>query len=390
MLNNIYKIKLIYTIIIFKQLKKIIYQKNFNKYSKTGLDKKYPGLYDLIQSSFGESDQEKRYCLVNQIQSNPICRNENCNNKVKFKRYKNSYGKFCCQRCAVTSKSIRIKMVKSYMTKYGNNDIDDNHVMNDLDYKIDFSKLSFNRSDTYRIPNKDDLVYLYHDLKMPYVVISRMVSMNNVTVKSRLVKYGIAIRTHSEQQRLHNIKYDDSSFKDPEVQKKALETRKLTDSSIALAKRIKTVKQKYGEQYKNVFQVPSIFENIKIKYPSNGNSTSKGEIELGDYIESLGYDIRRNDRILICPLEVDILIPKLNIAFEFNGDYWHMNPAIYESSDFNKMVNKSAEQIWNRDIKKIELCKDKAVDLYHVWESDWNNNQEEIKSLIRSIFKSSL
>jgi len=61
----------------------------------------------------------------------------------------------------------------------------------------------------------------------------------------------------------------------------------------------------------------------------NESTASKQEIELQDYIESLGYDIIRNDRTqIINPLtgknlELDIWIPDLNKAIEYNGTYWH-------------------------------------------------------------------
>ena len=61
----------------------------------------------------------------------------------------------------------------------------------------------------------------------------------------------------------------------------------------------------------------------------NESTASKQEIELQDYIESLGYDIIRNDRSqIINPLtgknlELDIWIPDLNKAIEYNGTYWH-------------------------------------------------------------------
>jgi len=61
----------------------------------------------------------------------------------------------------------------------------------------------------------------------------------------------------------------------------------------------------------------------------NESTSSKQEKMLQDYIESLGYNIIRNDRTQIFNpltnknLELDIWIPDLNKAIEYNGTYWH-------------------------------------------------------------------
>jgi hypothetical protein len=66
----------------------------------------------------------------------------------------------------------------------------------------------------------------------------------------------------------------------------------------------------------------------RVCYP---RMTSKEEIAIGDYIESLGLSIIRNDRSLISPKEIDIYVPEKKYAIEFNGLYWHM------IQDYNKI-----------------------------------------------------
>jgi hypothetical protein len=52
---------------------------------------------------------------------------------------------------------------------------------------------------------------------------------------------------------------------------------------------------------------------------------SQAERDISEYIETLGFDVERNRRDLLEPsrLEIDIFVPELNIAFEYNGLYWH-------------------------------------------------------------------
>jgi len=97
----------------------------------------------------------------------------------------------------------------------------------------------------------------------------------------------------------------------------------------------------------------------------NESTSSKQEKMLQDYIESLGYNIIRNDRTQIFNpltnknLELDIWIPDLNKAIEYNGTYWH-----------NKL-----DQI-KKDRIKMDQCKEKGIDLLIVNEEKWQSNRE--------------
>jgi hypothetical protein len=95
------------------------------------------------------------------------------------------------------------------------------------------------------------------------------------------------------------------------------------------------------------------------------NRVSKQEKELQDYIESLGYDIIRNDRTQILNpltdknLELDIWIPDKNKAIEYNGTYWHS----FEKRKINDKIKK-------------DQCKQKGIDLLIVNEEKWQSNRQ--------------
>jgi len=92
---------------------------------------------------------------------------------------------------------------------------------------------------------------------------------------------------------------------------------------------------------------------------------STGEKELGEFIRSLGYEILPNKKdILPDRLELDIFIPQLQIALEYNGIYWHKNKNI------------------NYHINKTILCKERNICLIHIWEDQWKNAQNKIKENI--------
>lgn len=84
-------------------------------------------------------------------------------------------------------------------------------------------------------------------------------------------------------------------------------------------------------------------------------------------------------------LELDVYLPDLNLAFEYNGDYYHMNPEVYNSNDYNKTLKMYANQIWNKDLIKKGICDNNNITLVYIWEHDWKTNKESIKQDIFNI-----
>ena len=66
--------------------------------------------------------------------------------------------------------------------------------------------------------------------------------------------------------------------------------------------------------------------------------------------------------------EIDIYNPNLKFGIELNGNYWHSE--LYKKSDYHQ--NKSL------------LAKEKGIDLIHIFEYEWLEKEEIIKSLIKS------
>lgn len=64
---------------------------------------------------------------------------------------------------------------------------------------------------------------------------------------------------------------------------------------------------------------------------------------------------------------------------EFNGDVFHANPALYEANDNpNPFVkSKTARQIWEADINKLNVAKSEGFELLTIWEKDYRKNPTE-------------
>ena len=77
-------------------------------------------------------------------------------------------------------------------------------------------------------------------------------------------------------------------------------------------------------------------------------------------------DILVGNRKIICPYELDIVIPSKKIAIEYNGIYWH--------STNNEMTPK--DKFYH--LNKTNMCEKLGYQLIHIWENDWLENRKLI------------
>ena len=94
------------------------------------------------------------------------------------------------------------------------------------------------------------------------------------------------------------------------------------------------------------------------------------EKELVEFCRHYFTNLIENDKTLIAPYELDIVIPDKKIAIEFNGSYWHSAQA---GKDKNYHLNKT------------ELCESKGYRLIHIFEWEWITKQEIIKEKLKAI-----
>jgi very-short-patch-repair endonuclease len=98
-----------------------------------------------------------------------------------------------------------------------------------------------------------------------------------------------------------------------------------------------------------------------------GSSKSGYEIQLQDFIkENYSNNILINRRKIIPPLELDIYLPELKLAFEFNDIYWHNEE--HKSNNYH--------------LNKTEECEKQGIQLIHIWEDNWIYKQDIVKSMI--------
>ena len=94
---------------------------------------------------------------------------------------------------------------------------------------------------------------------------------------------------------------------------------------------------------------------------------SKMEKEVAEFCKIYYPNLIENDRTILNPLELDIYIPEINLAIEFNGLYWHSE---LNGKDKTYHLNKYLD------------CKNKGIKLVQIFEDEWVNKEKIVKSML--------
>lgn len=108
------------------------------------------------------------------------------------------------------------------------------------------------------------------------------------------------------------------------------------------------------------------------------SKSSREEAELINFVKLLlgtRHDIIVNDRSLLSGQELDIYIPNLRRALEFNGDYWHSDAVIRGKG------GSSAEEY---HLNKFRKAKKAGVVLGFVWQRDWRKNRKLTETAVEN------
>ena len=165
-------------------------------------------------------------------------------------------------------------------------------------------------------------------------------------------------------------------------------------------RRMETIMKLCGDDYEPLFTIDdmsqsSVYMNFKCKHCGvviesqtntrikkcscqKMNGTSYEEKQLLDFIKSVipNTKVIESECTVIYPKELDIYIPDLDMAFEYNGLYWH-------STAMDKPPKYHQQKVLN--------CMKKNINLVHIFEDEWNDptKKEIIKNRIKNKLLSS-
>lgn len=103
--------------------------------------------------------------------------------------------------------------------------------------------------------------------------------------------------------------------------------------------------------------------------------TSAAERELRTFVEALvgPSEVVTNSRKIIPPYELDIFVPGHKVAIEYSGFYWHGEVSSGKSKDYH--------------YQKLNLCNQQGIRLITIFEDEFLDRPEAVKSLIRSALR---
>lgn len=372
-----------------------------NSIRETWVNKNLPNVYNFLSNKDGEIFSEKLYIYKN---GKSFCKI--CNSKVHFLSYKRGYREYCSKSCSNSDPELCDKKLMKYkktnLKRWGVEIASKSYFIRE---KIKNSKLNLNQKEIYEKSKKTNLKRWGKENPSQNNEIKqkkKLTTLKNWGVenpfqsrdikekikRTNLEKYGF---DHPLKNELVKIKSKNTSLENWGVDNytKSKEYKELmfnkwrsgliktnlnTDpnhiSYVGLGIHNLRCDNGLGHTYEtnsHLYHARKGFNNKQctICFPVNSTSSFKEE-ELFYFIKSVyDGDIIRSYKDGI---EIDIYLPELKIGFEFNGLYWHSE--LFKDKNYHK--------------DKTNYFSKKGIRVIHIWEDDWNNRKEILKSQIKN------
>ena len=374
-------------------MNRITFKNNLDKsgkmYRKIYLKNHYLEIYEDIINYINNYNlgkltfKQQVYHWFNKIEEYKLCY---CGKSVKFKNSTIGYYEYCSKKCMDNSEKVKNKRYKTNIKNFGTKTPSENKMIREKIIKTNndrygansplLNKLIKDKSietlkNNYGVDNplkskeifnkvKDTLMKKYN-VDNP----KKDKNINDKIKKTMLKKYGVeyalqncGIKKRAQEKQMLTL---------------ANNIRKYYDYDII---KIDNTNKKYTMMCDNnhVFDISYVLLNSRRRTntvictecnPVN-KSISGLEIQLEIFIKE-NYDntILLNNRDII-EKELDIYLPDLKLAFEFNGLWWHNE--LNKSNDYHS--------------EKTKMCEKNDIQLIHIWEDDWIHKQNIVKSMI--------
>lgn len=385
-----------------------------------GFPKAYPDIYAWVLEATNfllgnASISQRLWHVYHDIWEVVICKNEECTKATKW--YQGSYRSYCSVQCSCKSESANNKRKQSYKNKYGVSSFGDIRKNKDIKRKTEktlmkkYGSKDYFSSKDFKDKNKQTLIERYcvtHYAQTPYfaekcaeTLQSRYGVEHNLQISEALNsrektwqrKYGgHPLSNESIRQKIKQTNMErygvDVPTKNAEIAFKIHKTAltkhnrnnpaqyNISDDSFKLLEDIEWLTDKRANGWSfpaiasylgvDTTTVVSRFKKFGIPYVPFNIQISSSQQEVIDYIQSLGLECIVNDREIIKPLEIDIVIPEIKVGIEYCGLYWH------------------SEQFLDKDyhLFKFKKMRDQGYKLITIFEDEWMERREIVKSVL--------
>lgn len=328
---------------------------------------------DILEFSSDINDisfKERIWYWVNNINSEYLCK---CGNRTTFnKNWKDGYRKWCSPRCAQNDKKTKEKRKLTVIKKYG---VDNIAKLKETKIKQEKTNLKrWGHKSTFQ--NKEVQKKWKNNIKNKWGVehVFQLKSIKDKSRKTSLGKWGVE---HFVQSNEYKEKLEDMGFsnrlRETYIKKHFEKYSDIGLEFISIENRILKLKGKckhlFNIHYDSLKRrIENGYEYCTICNPINSGQSQEEKLII-DWLKGLGLEIIERDKSL--GIELDILIPELDIAIEYNGLYWHSE--LYKDKFYH--------------LNKTEICNKRGIRLIHIWEDHWLYKKEIIKSMLLNSLK---
>jgi hypothetical protein len=397
-------------------MKEILLSLNEQQRRENYIKKNYIDLYnDIIEFNkmYIKNFSQLLYHYYYNMKEIPKCKS--CNNEVKFYTFNKGYRDYCSKKCIMLDEEIinkrNNKSKNTCIEKYG---VDNPSKLKKIKQKIKKTNIEkygveyFTQTDEFKEKTKNTNIEKYG---VEYF--TQTDEFKERLKITNMEKYGVEYFTQTdefkEKSKNTNIeKYGVNNYNKTEEYKEKVKNTNL---------------KKYGEHHHMIYKsknnlLKDIRKSQSINYYLNLLSKdyeiiniNKDDIELehkkcerkfiikkqllylrriynreicticNPIIKNISYSekeilnfikdnyngkIIENTKNIIIPYELDIYLPELKIAFEFNGLHWHSE--LYKDNNYH--------------LNKTEYCLKNGINLIHIWEDNWEFKSDIVKSII--------
>lgn len=341
-----------------------------NKINKQAqrLLQKYPHLIEEIEQStsflYKDADIVTRMrCLLEGVTEQPHC--IQCGKPLIPLRYKYDKQRFIymCQNtkgssCATTNVELMKKRENTLVARYG--------VTNPACNKEIRGKVRSTNLAKYGGPAPASSIVIRQKIKDTVDAKTSQEQTEIIQKRRRTSAQTFGANTHAQSllspetlKRVQQYSYDPEWLYDQHVN----QSKTLTE----IAEFIGVTTTVMSQRFKRL--------NIEVVRHTKSNGCSKEEQELLSFVVGLlgeDIEIQTNTRSVISPKELDIYIPRYNIAIEYCGVYWHG-----ESNGKDRLYHA---------LKRV-ACAKQGIRLLQVWSNEWTYQRELVKSRLRNVFR---
>lgn len=334
---------------------------------------------DLIKrTGFLDSNSnliERVYCIQNNITSIPSCKA--CGKPTKYTKSRRQFSPFCSIKCSANFGKTISKRKATLKQNYG--------VESPLRNKELLTKAKRTTKRRYGVENVSQSKEVKSKKKQTCLSnfgVEHPMQSQKVRSKSKdtlLKRYGVSSPMHIPEIKQKVIESSKNTF----LSKFGVDNYSYVNIDYKIYKFLKNKEKlkkwltiqhhKLKRSHKQIAKLlnvsPSVIDgycsslNIHTKYYNN---ISTGQEEIFQYLKSItDSEVIINYREIPGVSEVDIYLPKYQLAIEYNGLYWH-------SEGLNSPIDK------NKHLNKTIKCLENNIELFHIFENEWENKSTQL------------